>query len=74
VTRVFIRGNKGQTQKRGEGCMQTDGRNSIFKTKNTWNHQKMEEAKKDSFLEPLQGAWPSQHTLIADSDLRIVRE
>lgn len=25
------------------------------------NHQKVEEARKDSFLEPLEGIWPYQH-------------
>lgn len=28
---------------------------------NTRNHQKLEEARKDSLLEPLEGVWPGRH-------------
>lgn len=47
---------------------------SNHKPRNAWNHQKLEEVKKNSFLEPSGGAWPSWHLACRLLVSRTVRE
>lgn len=44
------------------------------KPRNTWSHLKLEEAKKDSFLEPWEGVWPYWNLDFWLLASRIVRE
>lgn len=72
MTGVFIR-----TQLREDSDterMPSEGRiGGIYKPRNAWDSQKLEEARKEPPLEPSEGAWPCQHldfTLPASRTMR----
>ena len=54
-----LTGIGGDTQ-REAGCVQTEAGIGVMRpqARNGWGHQKLEEARKDSALETLEGAWP----------------
>ena len=60
---ILIRNRKGHscTEKKAIENEGTDRSYVATSPRNTWSHQKLEEARKDSSLEPSEGAWPCRH-------------
>lgn len=63
VTHALVRGRFGK----GEGNVTTEAEIGVMQpqAKERGRHQKLEEARTDSSLEPLGGTWPSRHLLLA---------
>ena len=60
ITNVLISDRRGRQGRGGHGKTKAETRASQPHTRELRSHQKAREARKDSSLEPLEGAWPCQ--------------